>query len=125
MITEDGRLHYRVQIPIGRAWPHRLRSDWRDALLATGHGEPRLPLFLGRIVLVVASPTEFWTVTPETPALRKQRANAPSQWRCLNALQSAVEQCGFWIWFAALEVEERRREQPVRIRPHYQAMPAA
>lgn len=25
MISEDGRLHYRVQIPTGRAWSHRLR----------------------------------------------------------------------------------------------------
>lgn len=25
MITEDGRLHYRVRIPAGRAWSHRLR----------------------------------------------------------------------------------------------------
>ena len=111
-------------LAVKKAWPHRLRSDWLDALKSNGLGEPRLPAFLPSLRVVVAAPADFWDVALRAPA-NKRRANAPSVWRALTELQSALRRQDFWPLFVRLEVEQTRQEQPVRVSTHSQAVPAA
>jgi len=53
-------------LAIKKAWPHRLRGDWLEALRAAGLGEPRLPVFLERMS-IVQEPQEERAVTGTLP----------------------------------------------------------
>jgi hypothetical protein len=111
-------------LSIKKAWPHRLRGDWGDALRSSGLGEPRLPIFLGSLRVFVAAPAAFWDVRPREPA-NKRRANTPSVWRALTELDSALRRQDVWPSFVRLQVEETRLGQPFRVSSHTQAVPAA
>ena len=47
-------------LALKKAWPHRLRSDWARAVNAAGFGEPRLPVFLNRVTVIVAASDTYW-----------------------------------------------------------------
>jgi len=112
-------------LAIKKAWPHRLRGDWLEALRAAGLGEPRLPVFLERMSIVVAAPPTFWAAARHADASRSRKRNAPSLGRCLGELESALSYLGFWVLLVRLEVLQSRRGLPFRIRPWLESVPAA
>jgi hypothetical protein len=111
-------------LAVKKAWPHRLRADWLDALRTNGLGEPHVPVFLETLRVIVSAPAAFWSVTG-TAAIGNRRAKGPSVWRAVNELQSALRRQNFWPCFVRVDVDESRHARPLKVSAHNHAVPAA
>jgi len=110
-------------LAIRKAWPHRLRGDWLDALKAAGFGEPRLPVFLNRLTVLIAAPEAYWQDRIGGPETGTRGSVSTAAWQALHDLTDALVPQGFDVVFASLRARSVRGRQPVGVTAWPQHIP--
>lgn len=88
-------------LALKKAWPHRLRADWARAVRDAGFGEPRLPVFLDRLTVVVAAPDTYWRAREEGQHPSPRRMSTAAL-QTVHAFVDALGHQGFDAHFASL-----------------------
>ncbi|MBK5298910.1 MAG: hypothetical protein JJE40_17285 [Vicinamibacteria bacterium] len=88
-------------LALKKAWPHRLRADWARAVKEAGFGEPRLPVFLDRLTVIVAAPDTYWRAREEGQH-PSQRRMSTAALQTVHAFVDALQYQGFDAHFASL-----------------------
>ena len=88
-------------LALKKAWPHRLRADWARAVNGAGFGEPRLPVFLDRLTVIVAAPDSYWRARHEGNSLTQRRMSTAAL-QTVHAFVDALRYQGFDAQFASL-----------------------
>jgi hypothetical protein len=94
-------------LALRKAWPHRLRGDWVEALARRLGPEmaeriDAIPAVLDDVTVVVAAPEQYWHRRIGAPLTRTNGRVPPEAWPVLRALISALGERGIRIACASL-----------------------
>lgn len=99
-------------VALRKAWPHRLRTDWLQALsrrLGPDLAEQinAIPATLDEITVVMAAPEQYWERRIGDPQTHTNGRVPPDAWPVLRALISALGERGIRIVCASLRAGAR------------------
>jgi hypothetical protein len=117
-------------IALRKAWPHRLREDWRLALAAqlgpevAERGERAFPPTLDDVPVIIAAPDEYWQTRIGSPVARTNRRVPPKAWPVLRRLITALGERGIQLVCASLHSARRAKDgRPQQVTAQIQPLP--